>query len=190
MKTGRHEDGRPALPVGDDSAPPVLASYGEGQPWTRAGHPWVARLDRPAPTLATGHGQPLANAKARGEIKAELAAAEQVVYPAGCGRAATEPWRLDSPAPAVTAAEVRGTRASAASGFDFNGGPDRASDAAFLASGRRRLTVEECAILQGFPAGHPFTGSVEARYTQVGNAVPPALAEAVGRAAMAAWEVT
>ncbi len=115
---------------------------------------------------------------------------EQVVYPAGCGRAATEPWRLDSPAPAVTAAEVRGTRASPASGFDFNGGPDRASDAAFLASGRRRLTVEECAILQGFPAGHPFTGSVEARYTQVGNAVPPALAEAVGRAAMAAWEVT
>jgi site-specific DNA-cytosine methylase len=85
---------------------------------------------------------------------------------------------------------VRGTRASPASGFDFNGGPDRASDAAFLASGRRRLTVEECAILQGFPPGHPFTGTTEARYTQVGNAVPPALAEAVGRAAMVAWEVT
>ncbi len=162
VKTGRHEEGRPALPLGEEPAPTIPAGYGEGQPWTRAGHPWVA----------------------------ELAAAEQVVYPAGCGRAATEPWRLDSPAPAVTAAEVRGTRASAASGFDFNGGPDRASDAAFLASGRRRLTVEECAILQGFPAGHPFTGSVEARYTQVGNAVPPALAEAVGRAALAAWEVT
>ncbi len=162
VKTGRHEEGRPALPLGEEPAPTIPASYGEGQPWTRAGHPWVA----------------------------ELAAAEQVVYPAGCGREGTEPWRLDSPAPAVTAAEVRGTRASPASGFDFNGGPDRASDAAFLASGRRRLTVEECAILQGFPPGHPFTGTTEARYTQVGNAVPPALAEAVGRAAMVAWEVT
>ena len=107
---------------------------------------------------------------------------------AGRGRAATEPWRLDAPAPTVVAAEVRGTRACAATGFNFHGGPDRAADAAFLAIGRRRLTVEECASLQGFPGGHPFTGPVGARYAQVGNAVPPALAEAIGAAAVAAWE--
>jgi site-specific DNA-cytosine methylase len=46
----------------------------------------------------------------------------------------------------------------------------------------RRLSVRECAGLQGFPAGHPFQGTKTARYRQVGNAVPPRLAEVVGRA--------
>ena len=174
--------------VDDYTDRPALTIPASQLGWGAGGSMFVARLDRPAPTMAVGHAGPLANAKIRGEIEAELAAAEQVVYPAGCGRAATEPWRLDAPAPAVTAAEVRGTRASAASGVDFHGGPDRASDAAFLASGRRRLTVEECAILQGFPASHPFTGTVEDRYKQVGNAVPPALAEAIGAAVVAARE--
>jgi len=49
-------------------------------------------------------------------------------------------------------------------------------------AGRRRLTVEECATLQGFPAGHPFQGNKSSQYRQVGNAVPPKLAEVVGRA--------
>lgn len=62
----------------------------------------------------------------------------------------------------------------------------RASDALYLATGRRRLTVEECAALQDFPAGHPFQGTKTARYRQVGNAVPPKLAEVVGRAILAA----
>jgi DNA (cytosine-5)-methyltransferase 1 len=53
-------------------------------------------------------------------------------------------------------------------------------------SSGRRLTVEECAILQDFPAGHPFQGTKTARYRQVGNAVPPKLAEVVGRAILAA----
>jgi len=52
--------------------------------------------------------------------------------------------------------------------------------------GRRRLTVEECALLQDFPADHPWQGGVGARYRQAGNAVPPRLAEVVGRALMAA----
>jgi DNA (cytosine-5)-methyltransferase 1 len=46
----------------------------------------------------------------------------------------------------------------------------------------RRLTVAECARLQDFPAGHPWQGGVGAQYRQVGNAVPPRLAEVVGRA--------
>lgn len=64
----------------------------------------------------------------------------------------------------------------------------RASDALFLGTGRRRLTVAECAVLQDFPAGHPWQGGVGAQYRQVGNAVPPRLAEVVGRALMAAME--
>jgi len=93
---------------------------------------------------------------------------------------------IERPAPAVTAQEVKGTRASAASGYTFNGGPDRASDMLFMATGRRRLTVEEVATLQGFPADHPWKGTKVSRYRQVGNAVPPQLAEAVARAVMGA----
>lgn len=46
----------------------------------------------------------------------------------------------------------------------------------------RRLTVEECAVLQGFPVGFKFQGPRVAQYRQVGNAVPPGLAAAVASA--------
>jgi len=49
---------------------------------------------------------------------------------------------------------------------------------------QRRLKVGECAILQSFPSSHPWQGSQTAQYRQVGNAVPPRLAEVVGRAVM------
>ena len=48
---------------------------------------------------------------------------------------------------------------------------------------RRVLSPDECAILQGFSPHHPWQGSTKrSLYRQVGNAVPPALAEAIGRA--------
>lgn len=46
--------------------------------------------------------------------------------------------------------------------------------------GGRRLTVLESALLQTFPAEMAFAGSRSSQYTQVGNAVPPRLAEVVG----------
>lgn len=106
---------------------------------------------------------------------------DRAVYPRGFGRAASEPWRLDQPSPTVMTTEVKGTRASAASGGTFHGGPDRASDAAFLATGLRRINEQEAARLQGFPEGHPFQGTSAARYRQIGNAVPPPLAREVLR---------
>jgi DNA (cytosine-5)-methyltransferase 1 len=60
----------------------------------------------------------------------------------------------------------------------------RASDLLYLTTGRRRLTVAECAVLQDFPAGHPWQGGVGSQYRQAGNAVPPRLAAVVGRALM------
>ncbi|MGA0946322.1 MAG: DNA cytosine methyltransferase [Candidatus Nanopelagicales bacterium] len=61
-----------------------------------------------------------------------------------------------------------------------------ATEAKDLVTGKRQLTVEECAILQGFPADYPWTGSLVQQYRQVGNAVCPAVAEALVRAAMEA----
>jgi DNA (cytosine-5)-methyltransferase 1 len=96
------------------------------------------------------------------------------------GRACAEPWRADRPAPTVTTTEVKGTRAHAPE-WSFHGGPDRASDAAFLVAGVRRIDVAEGLRLQGLPDDWPLQGTREDQYRQVGNAVPPALAEAVGR---------
>jgi len=80
---------------------------------------------------------------------------------------------IQQPAPTVTTTEVKGTR------FRMHGGPDRASDALWLGTGRRRLTVAECATLQDFPLEHPWHGTKADQYRQVGNAVPPTLARVV-----------
>ena len=56
----------------------------------------------------------------------------------------------------------------------------------WMYNGRQRLTVEQCGTLQNFPDGHPWQGPKTAQYRQGGNAVPPKLAEVVGRALMAA----
>lgn len=46
----------------------------------------------------------------------------------------------------------------------------------------RRLTVDEAALLQGFPAQYQFIGPQSKVYCQIGNAVPCTLAEAVASA--------
>lgn len=45
----------------------------------------------------------------------------------------------------------------------------------------RRITVSEAAALQGFPMDFKFFGSRCDRYKQIGNSVPPPLAEAIAR---------
>jgi DNA (cytosine-5)-methyltransferase 1 len=52
----------------------------------------------------------------------------------------------------------------------------------------RRLTVEEAAHLQGFPVGMTFAGSQCAKFRQIGNSVPPAMARAVAETLKAALE--
>lgn len=49
----------------------------------------------------------------------------------------------------------------------------------------RRLTPAECAILQSFPPDYPFCGTKTSIYRQIGNAVPPPLADVMARALLA-----
>jgi len=58
------------------------------------------------------------------------------------------------------------------------GGAPRFGDAP---SRLRRLTIDECLAIQTFPAIYKLAGSRSAQYRQLGNAVPPILAEAVAR---------
>lgn len=101
-------------------------------------------------------------------------------------RAGSRPELLDRPSPTVTTCEVKGTR-----GEGQHGGPDRASDAAWLGAGIRRLTTAECAKLMAFPDDHPWCGTKTSIYAQIGNGCTPpvveALARAVAKAAGGEW---
>jgi len=135
------------------------------------GSEWAT--ERPSPTLRNGNGTAGIYVVAAGETgEGRPRPVDQAAPTIGTKGTA---YLLDAPSRAVTCSEVKGSGA--------NANPEkhqRASDALFLATGRRRLTVEECAILQDFPPGHPFQGTKSARYRQVGNAVPPTLARVVG----------
>ena len=52
----------------------------------------------------------------------------------------------------------------------------------------RAFSVREAARIQSFPDHFIFTGTIAEQYAQVGNAVPPLLAEAVGRSMAAVLE--
>ena len=79
------------------------------------------------------------------------------------------------PSPPLRANMGKDRRVWMMSGTPFIDGPER-----------RRLTVAEAARLQDFPDGHPWQGPKTAQYRQIGNAVPPRLAEVVGRQVVAA----
>lgn len=65
---------------------------------------------------------------------------------------------------------------------DLPPGPD------FPINGKPRLTVRMAARIQGFPDNWSFAGKKTAAYRQVGNAFPPPVAMAVGKAVRLAFE--
>ncbi len=84
-------------------------------------------------------------------------------------------------------ADLGPTRARAAwlaLGVDGKGIAEFAPAADF--DGTPRLTAAMAAIIQGFPKEWIFTGKKTASYRQIGNAFPPPVAEAVGKAIHAA----
>lgn len=72
-------------------------------------------------------------------------------------------------------------------GVDGMGIANEAPDESFPEHGVPRLTVKMVARIQGFPDHWEFTGKKTIAYRQVGNAFPPPVARAVGRAILAAF---
>lgn len=118
---------------------------------------------------------------------------------------------LDQPAPCVTATEHKSAMNGTQPTHRRRRASERLSDALALAGladrpaitvqadarlnvarhherqphGAVRLTPAQCAALQDFPPDWIFTGTKSSQYRQIGNAVPRALAAAVGRSLFA-----
>ncbi|MEU8847800.1 DNA cytosine methyltransferase [Streptomyces sp. NPDC048564] len=61
-------------------------------------------------------------------------------------------------------------------------GPDFVWDPELGRDNMVKITVEQAALLQGFPGSWEISGRKTARYRQVGHATPPPVGEALGRA--------
>jgi len=130
-------------------------------------------------------GQPFVMASRRGREGGSRWEATDAGSPATCIRTASGGSSLPrltlAPGPPVLANEYKGHtnphldrgRSSPVS---------RASDANYLLTGNRVVSIQEAALLVGFPPGYPLQGSKEAQYRQIGNAVAPIMSEVIGRA--------
>lgn len=115
---------------------------------------------RPSMTVTgggTGSGgaEPFGNAARQGMLR-ELEAGDWIYRSTTMANSARRP--LDTPAPTIAF------------------GHDAGSAQWVRPDDSRRVTVQEAAILQSFPADYPWQGSKTAQYRQVGDAVPPLMA--------------
>lgn len=109
-----------------------------------------------------------------------------------------EAWRAaaDRKAPTIVGGSRKSDKLSFSSGLTMGTWKDLGIDSSYLAksapapnhSGLFRLTLKIGARLQGFPDDWKFVGTDQQIKSQIGNALPPIMAKAVGLAIYAALE--
>jgi DNA (cytosine-5)-methyltransferase 1 len=100
------------------------------------------------------------------ESEGWLAARKSFVPPYDPGKFPNKWWKLDPKAPSRT--------------LTAHLGKDSYSHIHWDSDQQRMISVREAARLQSFPDGFRFAGAMNAAFRQIGNAVPPLLAKAVG----------
>lgn len=152
-------------------------------------------IDEPAPCVSaggTGGGggpEPFVNAKQRARLTAALATNGR--------RRPGKGWQgmrvLDSDAPAYSVGSTCAELVDA--GLADRPAPTVDTTNGLAPAGVHernkqavRLAVAQLAALQAFPSDFVFTGTLTSQHKQVGNAVPPLLAEAIGGAVHRALE--
>lgn len=146
--------------------------------------------DQPAPTLTTNtglwnfrEGEPAKKATAEGRHDVKPGERPPVFVASNQANAARR--GIDEPAPTV----LFGHRSNDVRWINTRPATTVAADPRIAKLGHRdreggerqhtdsiRVTVQEAAILQSFPADYPWQGSRTKQYEQVGNAIPPLLA--------------
>ncbi len=129
----------------------------------RAGAASDRPVDAPAPTV-TGKGTMTGHREAFTDEGQEQTYVAEV--------ADDKPWTRERPATTIATRDL--VPDPGANANRFNGATKSRNDGV-------RVTVEQAAMLQTFPADYPWQGSKTKQFQQIGNAIPPMLAAALLR---------
>lgn len=159
----------PPFPEATHAEKPARGLFGARLPWVTLREflasfppPTGAEIVRPTPGLAAQ----LANVPEGSGLKS--AGAREATRPGGHWGYRQGTFIADSNQPARTI--------TASASQDWIRLPD---------GSLRRLTLRECAALQGFPCDWQFVGPVASRFRQVGNAVPSIFGKVLGETVLA-----